>query len=196
MSGISFKVDPADLDEITKSLNGLNYKSPTVLKNAANATGKRALKTLYEYINREYAYNGKESIQSHVTRKSATYANPRMIINVRSRMNELIDFDVSHDYPLVWTDPSSWVQGRVRTSSGRKPVKNSAGNKAFVAQFKSGHSSVVARVGKGRKIRTISSPSFSHMAARAWEENEDMVNSLLRSSVERQIEKVMAHING
>lgn len=195
MSNISFKVDPAQLEGITKRLDGIAYKSPTVLKNAANTTGKKALAELKEYISTKYAYQGKDSFTSHIKRKSATYANPRMIIDVKSNMNELIDFDVSHRYALAWTDPSSWVSGRVRNDSALTPITK-GGFKAFIAEFASGHASVVTRVGQGRKIRTVSSPSFTHMATRGWEENESEINNLLHKSIDIEIEKIMERING
>ena len=196
MSTVSFKVDPQDLDNITKSLDGLNYKAPTVLKNAANATGKKALQMIYEYTDKEYAYEGKHTLSDFLKRKSATYANPRMIIDVKSQMNELIEFDVSNRDPLAWTDPASWVAGRVKKSSARTPIRNSGGNKAFVAEFKTGHKSVVARPGRDRRIQTVHAPSFTHMAMAAWDDSEDRISELLRNNIDKQIEKVMAHING
>lgn len=194
---ISFKVDPLQLENITKKLDGISYKAPTVLKDAANTTGKKALKMLYDGIDKEYAYSGSDKLKDHLKRKSATYANPRMIIDIRSHMNEIVDFDVSNRTPLYWTDPASWVAGRVRNDSSREHLKNAAGNKAFAAEFKSGHVAVVARVAKkGRKVRTISSPSFTHMATTVWEDIETDINKMLRANIEKNIAKVLEIRNG
>lgn len=191
----SMKVDPAQIEAITKRLDGLYYKSPTVMKNAANRVSKEAVKMMDKEWSDKYAYSKGTTMADVLHRKSATYANPRAIISARTNMEELIDFDVSHRYPLYWTDPASWVRGRVLTDSPFRHVMK-YGNKAFIAEFKSGHASVVARVGEGRKIRSLSAPSFSHMAGTTYEEIEDSVNEMLIKETDKEIEKVLGRING
>ena len=87
--GISFKVDPVQLENITKRLDGISYKAPTVLKDAANQTGKKALKLLQEGVEKDYTYSRADKLKNHLKRKSATYANPRVILYVKSNMNEI-----------------------------------------------------------------------------------------------------------
>ena len=42
------------LERITKALDGLSYKAPTILKEAANATGKYAVKKSLEEAEKRY----------------------------------------------------------------------------------------------------------------------------------------------
>lgn len=194
----SMVVDPVQLENITKRLDGIAYKSPTVLKTAANDTGKKAVKLIEQGIKDEYTYQGKASLKDYLKRKSASYANPRSTITVKSSMNEIIDFDVSNRTPLAWTDPASWVAGHVRSDTSRTPLMQT-GHKAFVINVnnKSGssHLTVVART-TGRHVSTIYAPSFTHMVKRTYEEVEDVVSKTLQINVDKQIEKVMSVING
>lgn len=205
----SFQVDPKQLDDITKRLDGIAYKSPTVLKNASNETTKKALVMLQEEIDTRYAYEGhgggRDSLKKHLKRKVATYANPRNVIEIKDVKKEVIDFDVSHRYPPAATDQSSWVQGHLLKRSSRVHLTHAvSGKKAFVAQFKSGHVSVVARnPGKDRsgnhsdrKIETIMGLSYAQMASGGFQEIEEKVGATLEANVEKQIRKVMERVNG
>ena len=195
--GISFKVDPVQLENITKRLDGISYKAPTVLKDAANKTGKKALELLQEGVEKDYTYSRADKLKNHLKWKSATYANPRVILDVKSNMNEIIDFDVTDREPMRWFGYSPQSVGHVRSDTSKKPLTNDAGNKAFVTQFKSGHVSVVARVAKtGKEIRKLSSPSYTHMATRVWEDIEDDVNKMLRANIDKNIAKVLEIKNG
>ena len=170
-----------------------------MLKDAANKTGKKALQMLYEGVENRYVYNADGgSIKKYVRRKSATYANPRMVIDVKSNMFELINFDTTPLSPIVWTDPASWVQARILKDSPKSHVKK-YGHKAFVARLKAGekghHTAVVARV-NGRKINKLMSPSAAHMASMAWQEIEEKVTTMLNTEVDTQIGKVLDAKNG
>lgn len=218
MSAISWKegeydfhleVDPAQLEEITKRLDGLVHKSPTVLKNASNETTRKSIKMTSEEIDKRYMYEGhggeSDNLQKHLKRKVATYANPRNIVDVSDFKKEIIDFDVSHKRPLSRSNPASWVQGHLHMASARKHLRHpDSGNKGFVVQFKTGHVSVVGRVpGKDkdgkfskRKIKTIMGLSYAHMASQGFKQIEDEVGAMLQANVDKQIRKVMDRING
>ena len=194
--GFSMKVDPTQLKDLTDKLDGLYYKAPTVMKNAANATGKAAVKMLEEDWEQRYAYERSDTLKDYLKTKSATYANPRYVISAKTNMEEIINFDVTDRSPERWFGYSVQSVGHVRRDTAREPLVNEFGNKAFVTQFKNGHISVVARVGEGRKVKSFSSPSFSHMAARSYEEIEPAVQEMLRANTEKQIRKVMDRANG
>lgn len=144
------EADKAELERITNELGGFAYKAPTILKDAANAAGKYAVKEALEAADRRYDYNhARINLANEVKRKSATYANPRTIISVSSQhMNKMIHFNVTPGRVANVSGRPKVYRGRVLKNSSMKPLyEHDRGNvKMFMVRFREGGIQVVSRI--------------------------------------------------
>lgn len=211
-----FKIEPdkAALDRITKEIGGLAYKAPTILKEAANDTGKYALKLTLMEAEKRYDYNhAKINLASEVRRKSATYANPRTVISVKSHMNKMIHFNVTPGRVANVSGRPDSYKGRVLRSSSMKTLYDHerGGVKMFMVRFKKGGIQVVSRVpgkkyssesgGKLKermekkldttKIDVVHAPSETHMFSKTWSGVDAKVAEKLQQNTKRYINKFL-----
>ena len=144
---ILLEADKEALQNITKAIDGFSGKAPTILKEAANETGKQAMRRYQEEIKRRYDYDENViNLEARMKRKSATYSNPASIITAISPIYELKHFRVSPLRVSTGSDRPNAYQGHVLQSSAMKELKK-YGNKAFVGKIQ-GHEHVMVRNGK------------------------------------------------
>ncbi len=185
-------------EEIIKELDGAWYKKDTILKDASNAAGKYAMKKLKTGIEKRYDYD-KEKIkpEEQLTRKSATYANPRTIINVSGYRNEMVRFTVTPDTLAYGKNRPDAYAARVLAKSSLMEVlenRERGYSKAFMVRFKSGHKSLVQRKldeDKSRKVKTVNALSVTHMAKGAFRVEESDITEKLQFYVQKNIDKYM-----
>lgn len=182
-----------DLQKITKQLDGVWYKAPSVLKDAANATGKYAMRRMTRASEKRYDYREDETrLSEHLKRKSASYANPYSIITVNGKMNALTKFHVS---------PMTLAHGRSRPGIyaahvlGGKSNKALEGDnnfsKAFVVKFSSGHIAAVQRQTGSGKIVEKKTVSPMHMASKVYDLEQDAIGAKLQQYTQKYIDKFM-----
>lgn len=201
---IEVSADEKALRHITKEIGDLAYKAPTILKEASNDTGKEAMKRMKSQIKKRYAFQHSAiSLDEHLKRKSASYANPRTIIEVSGSMNSLADFIVT---------PRRLSRGNNRVGpyaahvlSSQSPI--GMNRRTFMIRFDSGHIALVERI-EGKKYsnqkkisertakkldltrieekRTVSIP---HMASGAYDEIEDDISVKLQENIQKYIER-------
>lgn len=195
MNNDFIRVDQSQLEKITKALDGISYKAPTVLKNAANTAGKAVERMVNEQSGQMYTNPKKPS--EFLKRKRATYANPARILEYRQQgANSLFESEVSPHFPEPWTDPISWAIARVRADSSPGHVVK-YGHKGFVAMMKNGHLGVfVRKEGSSKDIEQVKSPAVPFMAGKSYDEVEDEAGSLLQKELDKEIKKVMDFIHG
>ncbi len=185
-------------NEIIKELDGAWYKKDTILKNAANAAGKYAMKKLKTGIEKRYDYD-KEKInpEKHLTRKSATYANPRTIIDVSDYRNELVYFSVTPDTLAHGKNRPSAYAARVLAKNNMKKIledREQGYSKAFMIRFQNGHKSLVRRKldePKSRKVKTTNALSVTHMTRQVFRMEETDITEKLQFYVQKNIDKYM-----
>lgn len=189
---VMIDVDQAMLDTITKALDGLWFKTPTVMKDASNKAGKLIQKMIDESADDMYTNKGKTS-SADQRAKSGTYANPSKILMwSQEGENSLYEFDAEPKGPTPWTDAASWVSAQVRKDSSGGHVKKYGNHKAFVARMSNGHVAVfVRKPGDNKKIEQVQSLSFPAMAGQAFEKNEDQYRKIYWDEIDKQIKKVM-----
>lgn len=209
------EADKAALEQITNELGGFAYKAPTVLKDAANAAGKYAVKETIKAADRRYDYNhARINLANEVKRKSATYANPRTVISVESQhMNKMIHFNVTPGRVANASGRPKVYKGRVLKSSSMKPLyDHDRGNvKMFMVRFSRGGIQVVSRVPGERyssssggklkervdakldptRIEVEYAPSDTHMFSRAFDDVRENVGEKLQIETKKQINKFL-----
>lgn len=189
---IRVEVDQA-LQRITKQLDGVWYKAPSVLKDAANATGKYAMKRLIKTSEKRYDYREDETrLADHLRRKSASYANPFSVIKVKGNMNALTKFHVS---PMTLAHGSSrpgvYAAHVLKGHSDKSLEGNKDKSKAFVVKFQSGHIAVVQRELGTKKIVENRTISPVHMASKVYDLEEDTIGKKLQYYTQMYIDKFM-----
>lgn len=201
---VSFDADKAALDKITKEIGDIAYKAPTILKDAANATGKEAVRAIKEGLAKRYDFTGEDRPENSLKRKSATYANPRTIISASGPMHGIEDFRAGPFRLTSKRRSRPVIRGRVLRSSGIRTLRK-YGNNAFVVRFDSGHMAVVVRNPQKRyenqqklakraqagldtsKIEVIDSPNAASMAGKAFEERQDDIGEMLQKNMAKYI---------
>lgn len=148
---IDSTVDEASLENIINAIDGISYKAPTLLKNALNATGKESMKQLREGIAKRYAITSPGiDLQKSLRRISATYANPRTIMQSSGLRNTLADFVVSPRRLAHGASRPKSYSGKVLISRALKELEVNK-QKPFITRFNNGegkkwHDDIVVRV--------------------------------------------------
>lgn len=149
---IDSTADEAALENIIEAIEGISYKAPTLLKNALNTTGKESMKRIREGIAKRYAITSPEiDLQKSMRRISATYANPRTIMESSGPRNTLADFVVTPRRLAHGTDRPQSYSGKVLISRTLKELEVN-GQKPFLTKFENGHGDIVVRV-PGKKYK-------------------------------------------
>lgn len=215
MGELRVEADREALERITEIIGGFAYKAPSILKDAANATGRYAMKLSLKEAEKRYDYNhAKINLASKVRRKSATYANPRTIITAETdHMNKMIHFNVTPGRVANVSGRPASYKGRVLKSSSMKTLydHDRGGVKMFMVRFKEGGIQVVSRVpgksyssGHGgklkerlakkldsTKIEVEHAPSETHMFSKAWDGVDEKVAAKLQQNTKRYINKFL-----
>lgn len=204
MMDINTTTEEASLKNITDALDGISYKAPTILKNAANATGKVTMKRLQEKMDKKYDITSdKINLKNSMRRVSATYANPRTIIEAKSPMYSLGYFQVTPRRLAYGKNRPKIYRGAVLKSeqkdlewneiklSGGKKLKLENG-KGFYVRFENGHEDIALRFPGTRKIFTVPSPSIPGMSGVTYrEEVEEDAVKLMREKLQYEIERFL-----
>lgn len=210
MIEVKINPDKAALDRITTALDGISYKAPTILKDASNETGKYAVKKIVNTATRRYVFDNTIHLKNAIKRKRATYANPRTVISIKSRMNKMIHFMVTPGRPANMSGRPSMYKGKVLRSSAAKPLIEN-GVKAFIIRFPNGGAQVVKRIpgktysGKNiekrrekkldtTKIDVMYSPSETHMMSKGFDLSEEDINIQLQKNIKKHINKFMERL--
>ena len=191
MLNIKFEPEKDALERITSAIGGVAYKAPTILKDASNATGKYAMNRIFREIEKRYDYDDQAiRIKKAIKRKSATYANPRTIIQASSTMNKLLNFHVSPRTVAITGARPDVYKAHVLKGNGDKPVIK-GGFKGFVVRFQNGHEELVARNSKNRyPVKTLFAPSETHMARHGFKNSEEK----LRKNWKRICKSLLANL--
>lgn len=202
---IEIKADEMALQKISQEIGNLPYKAPTILKDVANATGKKALEQLRTEIRRQYVFKDSAiNLQESLRRKSASYANPRTIIDASGSMTSLSDYYVT---PRRLSRGANRV-GPYASHVLRSSAPDTLNERTFMVKFKSGHIAVVERIPGKRysdanaqkriaahlntsKIEEKRSPSVAHMANRSFREIEEDVSIQLQNNMKKYIDRFM-----
>lgn len=205
---IRVEVDEA-LEKITKQLDGVWYKAPTVLKDAANATGRYAMKQMVKSSEKRYDYKDDATrLATHLRRKSASYANPFSVMTVKGSMSALTKFHVS---PMTLAHgrsrPGSYAAHVMKGQADKALGGNDKMSKAFVVRFKkSGHVALVQREygetyknPEERKSKHLdptkivekSTSSPVHMASKIYDLEQDAIGAKLQHYTQMYIDKFM-----
>ncbi len=126
------------LEEIDRKLGALRTEKYKVLKNAVNATAKKANADLIAKAQAEYTAK-KAPLNKATTKKNATVAKPEATITVKGGMLEIRSFKT--------TVPKSGAKAKILQSGNLKTIQSQKGSraKAFLTTFQSGHSAIVQR---------------------------------------------------
>ena len=186
MLNIEFEPEKAALERITKAIGGVAYKAPTILKDASNATGKYAMNRIFREIEKRYDYDDQAiRIKKAIKRKSATYANPRTIIQASSTMNKLLNFHVSPRMVAITGTRPDVYKAHVLKGNGDKLVIKD-GFKGFIVRFQNGHEELVARSSKERyPVKKLFAPSETHMARHGFENSEEKIEKKLEENLQK-----------
>lgn len=197
-----------DLQKITDQIDGVWFKAPTILKNAANATGRYAMKQMIETSEHRYDYRVDGArLSEHLHRKSATYANPYSLIKVAGKMNPLTKFHVN---PMKLshgnTRPRIYAAHVLKGHSDVALEGSKNKSKAFAVKFKSGHIAIVQRLygetykNPEERVRKHLDPtkivenktvSPMHMASKVYDLEEDAIGKKLQHYTQMYIDKFM-----
>ncbi len=136
--GLEVYYDSDMMSEIEQKLGALSSEKYKVLKNAVNATAKKAKNDLIAKAQEEYTAK-KGPLNAATTKTNATTAKPESTITVKGESLEIRNFKT--------TVPKSGAKAKVRQSGNLKTIQSQKGNraKAFLATFQSGHSAIVQR---------------------------------------------------
>ena len=124
------------LAEIDRKLGALRTEKYNVLKNAVNATAKKAKADLIAKAQAEYTAK-KGSLSKATTQKNATIAKPEATLTVKGGMLEIRSFKT--------TVPKSGAKAKILQSGNLKTIQSQKGSraKAFLTTFQSGHKAIV-----------------------------------------------------
>lgn len=149
-----------DLSDIEGKLGTMSSQAHKVMKDGVYETGRQAKKDLVAQAKKEYATKAGNFTKAIKLKNSATLQHAISTIKVKGEQSELMDFKVAQ---------GESIRAKVLKSSSMKEIVK-GDLKAFITTFKSGHTSVVQRTGKGqqpaksklgdRYIKKLLSPSM------------------------------------
>lgn len=196
---LQFELDDGMLKAVQDALGTLKGDTGKVLKNAVNATARKAKKQLADKAKETYAVQQSRFTKA-MKQRNATAANPTATIEVTGKQLELKDFEVSPDAYNPQSPPDI-VRARVLLSSSLKDLKSNT--KAFLVSFtnksKNGststHLTVAQRKGKGRfpikKLLSNSVPKMVGSQERVYGIIEPQIYDTLMENIQKQIQKAV-----
>ena len=143
---VTFRIDETVLQQIEKALGDMAGESRKVLKNAVNATAKKARTDLVNKAREEFTAK-KTAISKKAEIERASVSKPSAIVKFSGETLELRQFKT--------TAPKSGVKAKVAASGTLKLVQSQKGSraKAFLATFQSDHTAIVQRQ-DGQRYKT------------------------------------------
>lgn len=194
------QIELSGIERIEEALNGMENKTPSVLKSALNATAKEARKELANKAKKTYAVKI-SGFNKTMKIKNATVGKMEAVIKARGEAMELGQFRASPFKVTNGADRPESMKGKVMTAHQMKALVKSD-VKAFVVKFKSGHVAVVERVpGKKMKsnpkkefLKKLLSPSIPQMVGNEKEvygEIRPKIDQLLQENISRQIDRIL-----
>ena len=141
---------------------------------------------IFREVEKRYDYDDQAiRIKKAIKRKSATYANPRTIIQAISTMNKLLNFHVSPRMVAITGARPDVYKAHVLKGNGDKLVIKD-GFKGFIVRFQNGHEELVARSSKERyPVKTLFAPSETHMARHGFENSEEKIEKKLEENLQK-----------
>lgn len=185
--GLTVYYDSSLMTDIEKKLGALSSEKYNVMKNAVNATAKKAKADLIAKAQNEYTAK-KGSLGKATTMKRATAAKPDAVIRVKGEPLEVRGFKTSAN--------DEGVKAKIVQSGNFKIIQSQKGGraKAFVTAFQSGHKAVVQRQENGR----YSDSSAIKRRKEKWGKHADMtrIKKLLSISFPKMVggSKVLGEI--
>ena len=185
--------DKGMIQNISKKLGEYHDKAPVVLKQALNATAKDARSMLAEQAKKIYAIQ-KSRFNKAMTIQNASVRKMEAQITATGAPLELSDFRVTSKKPATGTQRPKIIKGKVLVSNSMKPLEV-GGIKAFVAQFASGHVSIVQRRGAARlPVKKLFSPSIPKMIGnegKVYGKIRPKISRLLKDNIRKYIAKTI-----
>lgn len=195
---IVFTVDDNGLIKtIADQLGEYHSKAPTVLKQALNATAKDARTMLATQAQEVYVIQKSRfnKAMEFGSKDKATLKKLEATIRAKGTSLELLDFKTVPKKPTTGDARPDITTGKVLKSSGMKRLEV-GGIKAFVAQFRSGHVSIVQRRGAERlPVRKLLSPSIPKMVGNektVYGEVKPQIAELLDANIRKYIDKTIS----
>lgn len=175
---LRFEVDKDILRLIDKALGGIQADSRKILKNAVNATAKKAKSDLANKAREEYTAK-KSALNKGMKKQNATVSNPTATITVTGGVLELKEFKTSV--------PKAGAKAQITVGSSLKLIQSKRGSraKAFLATFASGHQAIVQR----QDGKTYKSAEGRSRREEKWGKHADMtqIKKLLSVSAPKMI---------
>lgn len=207
---IACSPDEVQLKRIEEMLGNIAYKAPTILKDAANATGKKAMKGITAGIEKGYDTDAAAlNLKANIRRKSATYAHPETTISTGGYAKALYDFYVNPRSVAITGRRPNVYHARVIRSGPTKVIMRS-GYKGFVARMNTGHVGVFVRIknedkqngdnqntgnengGKKReKIAELYTTALPWMAGKMYRKDEDAYIIDLKANVKKYVNEFL-----
>lgn len=188
---LQFELDDGMLKAVQDALGTLKGDTGKVLKNAVNATARKAKKQLADKAKETYAVQQSRFTKA-MKQRNATAANPTATIEVTGEQMELKDFKVS---PTSYSpaNPPNILKAKVLLSSGLKGLQSNT--KAFLVKFKSDHVSVAQRRTKSRypikKLLSNSVPKMVGSQERVYGIIEPQIYDTLIENIQKEIQKAV-----
>lgn len=177
--GLTIYYDSSLMADIERKLGALSSEKYRVMKNAVNATAKKAKADLIAKAQAEYTAK-KGALGKATTMKRATQAKPEAVIKVTGEPLEVRGFKTSVN--------NAGVKAKILQSGNYKTIQSQKGHraKAFVTAFQNGHKSIVQRQ-EGEKY---SDSNAIKQRKQKWGKHADMtrIKKLLSVSFPKMVE--------
>lgn len=153
---------------LQQKLQSTPDESRKILTQALNATANKSLGFLGQFAQQKYDVQGSAFKKgkgkfADVKVKNATKRRLESAVMFSGKKLSLLKFKTNPTGPADPKNVPDSIRGHVLKASGLKPIYKK-GNKAFIAQFSSGHIDIVARITSRRlPIKTIYSPAIPQL---------------------------------
>lgn len=184
-------VDTSQLNKIMKGLDGLQKEMPKAFTAALNRTLDHVYTQTGRATTKHFNIKVKE-VRESLTKRKASFIQPRAWIQVRSRRFTLARF---HRGGLK--SKSRTARVKIKKSAGYKPVGGTP--PAFVQRSPDGNTHVFRRTGKQRYpidvLRTIS-PTQMVESPPVAEEIRASANDMLAKRIEHEVSRRLKKVKG
>lgn len=185
---ISYEVNQADLQRVTKALKGMEKKAPRVIKNAVNHTAKKGRKDLLAGVQQGYTIKS-AGFNNRVKIENATNSKLYAIIKSKGKSLTTGRFKV--------TNPKSGVKADIVKEGLKAIIRRDGHITAF--RIKTGKRLVAQRRSLDRDdgIRILRSPAVPKMLEQAYKGERGMKKALdpvIKQTLHDEIAKEIAKI--
>ncbi len=176
--GLTVYYDRSLMTEIERKLGALSSEKYKVMKNAVNATAKKAKADLIAKAQEEYTAK-KGPLSKATTKKNATTAKPEATITVKGESLEIRSFKT--------VVQESGAKAKILQGGNLKTIQSQRGHraKAFLTTFQSGHTAIVQR----QEGERYSDSASIQRRKREWGKSTDMtrIKKLLSVSFPKMV---------